>query len=178
MAFDAAGNVSEPSQVVSVTVPEPAGEPVTVVVQASGDAMVLASAASTNYGSNTQLAVRSEASAQESFLSFDLPAAPAGAGLTSAVLGVRTSTDPAAASEGEVTASVVGGSWTESGVTWANRPTGAGVVLGSLPQVPLRNTAYEVVGDPAVLAGAVVVGWQGHPAAGRWRVGQRAVLVA
>ncbi|SFK20763.1 fibronectin type 3 domain-containing protein [Cellulomonas sp. KH9] len=155
VAFDAAGNVSEPSQVVSVTVPEPAGEPVTVVVQASGDAMVLASAASTNYGSNTQLAVRSEASAQESFLSFDLPAAPAGAGLTSAVLGVRTSTDPAAASEGEVTASVVGGSWTESGVTWANRPTGAGVVLGSLPQVPLRNTAYEVVGDPAVLASSL-----------------------
>ena len=129
-AGDPAGNVSARSAAVSVTTP---GAPTstTVTLQDTADAYVNAGATSANYGNDQQLAVRGT-SAYNAYLRFDLPAAPSGMVLKSAVLTVRTSSDALATSADTFTVQPVTGSWTETGVTWANRPALDPTVLGSI----------------------------------------------
>ncbi|MET0861431.1 MAG: LamG-like jellyroll fold domain-containing protein [Microbacterium sp.] len=143
-ALDAAGNVSAASASVEATVAAPPAEPITVQVAPSDDAMVFQAIPTTNYGNDQQLSARGAGTSLiESFLRFTLPAAPAGYALSGATMAVRTSTDPTAGSVDTFTFAVVTGDWTESGVTWANRPTTVGSTLGTLTGATATNTAYS-----------------------------------
>ncbi len=143
-ARDAAGNVSAASAAEAATVTAPPAEPVTVQVAPDDDAMVFQAIPTTNYGNDQQLSARgSGPSLIESFMRFTLPAAPVGYALSSATLAVRTSTDPTSGSVDTFTFNVVTGDWTESGVTWTNRPTAIGATLGSLTGATATNTEYS-----------------------------------
>ena len=154
VAVDAAGNASAASAVVSGTVAG-SSEPVTVTVPVAEDAMVFGVVPNSNYGSDTQLSSRGGSSPIQSFLSVELPDAPAGMVLTGAELRVRTSTDPTATSADMHVVHLVTGAWTESGVTWNNRPTTEGAVLGSLGAASATNTAYQASLSAGALAGVL-----------------------
>lgn len=144
VARDAAGNTSAASGATSATVVAPA-RTVTTTVTVDADAAGYANAPTQNYGTNNQLVSRGDV-AQQSFLRLTLPTPPAGGTLVSATLGLRTSTDPSAASTGVHELSLMNGPWEEGTLTWNNRPTtllGA-PVLGSLAGAPATNTAYAV----------------------------------
>lgn len=112
-------------------------------VDVSADAMVAQSVPTTLYGSSNQLSSRGTAGTIESFLSVDLPSAPSGTVLTSAVLKLRTSTDPTAGSTDTHSINLVTGSWSESTINWNNRPTTVGSLLGTLEGATAVNTAYS-----------------------------------
>ncbi|WGT46727.1 LamG-like jellyroll fold domain-containing protein [Tessaracoccus lacteus] len=150
-AVDAAGNVSDPSETASATVAAAPVDPVTLDVAITDDAGVVQTAATTNYGSNTQLFSRGS-SAQQSFIRLDLPSAPSGTSLASATLKLRTSADPAAASADIHSIDLVSGSWTEGGVTWNNRPTTSLGNVGSIAPVSSTNTAFTVTLNADLLA--------------------------
>ncbi len=156
-AVDAAGNESAASAAISVVVPEPPVdpvEPVTVTVTAAADAMVAQASSSTNYGSANYLSTRSGGTtALVSYLSFDLPAAPEGTVLTSAVLQVRTTTDSTSGSAESHTVNLVSGSWSEGSVTWANRPTNLGATVGTISGFANANATYQTSLTAAQLNG-------------------------
>ncbi|MBM9503321.1 CBM96 family carbohydrate-binding protein [Actinacidiphila acididurans] len=140
-AGDAPGNTSAKSAAASVTTP---GTPTsaTVTVNDSADSYVNASAASANYGSDQQLAVRGS-SAYNGYLRFALPAAPSGMVLKGARLTVRTSSDSIAGSTDTIGVQQVTGTWTETGVTWANKPALASAALGSITSPSAVQTDYS-----------------------------------
>jgi hypothetical protein len=146
-------NVSALSAAASVTTPGTPQE-TTVVRQATADAYVNASAASANYGGHQELAVRGS-SAYQSYLSFDLPAKPAGMNLTGAKLTVRTSAQSTAGTTGTVKAVPVAGSWTETGVKWSNRPALGSATLGTLAGAPSLQTDYTLTLDAAQLTSSL-----------------------
>ncbi|SEG76404.1 hypothetical protein SAMN05216223_11086 [Actinacidiphila yanglinensis] len=149
-AGDPAGNTSARSAAVSVTTP---GTPTssTVTLQSTADSYVNAAATSANYGSDQQIAVRGS-SAYASYLRFDLPAAPSGMVLKSAQLAVRTSSDTLAGSTDTLNVMPVTGSWTETGVTWANRPTLGTTALGVITAPSALQTDYTSTLTPAPLS--------------------------
>ncbi|MCX4697558.1 LamG-like jellyroll fold domain-containing protein [Streptomyces sp. NBC_01373] len=122
------------------------GEESSVTVPASEDSYVNASATGTNYGTSTSLAVRGT-SAYLSYLRFPLPAAPSGTELTSAVLRLRTTSLSTAGSADSFDVVPVTGDWTETGVTYANRPALSPTVLGTLAAPDAVSTDYEVALD-------------------------------
>ena len=135
-------------------------DPVTVTLSPAADAYVNSTTPTTNYGVATgtgaQLASRdgsATVSAQQMFLKFALPTAPAGTTLTAARLSLRTSTDPTANTTDPTSFRVLGNGWTEAGINWNNRPTGTGPLFGTLASAPALNTAYPVDGDVSTLAG-------------------------
>ncbi|WP_225847114.1 DNRLRE domain-containing protein [Streptomyces sp. HPF1205] len=140
-AADSVGNTSAKSAVASVTTP---GTPTsaTVTVTDSADSYVNASAASANYGADQQLAVRGS-SAYETYLRFALPTAPSGMVLKSAQLTVRTSSDPVAGSTDTLHVQAVTGAWSETGVTWADKPALDTEVLGSITAPSVLQTDYS-----------------------------------
>lgn len=141
IAVDAAGNTSAPSAPASATVAEPEPDPPTVLAVApDSDAPVVQTAPTTNYGTYGQLLARDT---QQSFLTFTLPAAPSGTTLTSVELQVRTSTDPTAGSTATAQLDLVEGSWSESTITWNNRPTTVLAQLGTLSGATATNTTYR-----------------------------------
>lgn len=142
VAKDAAGNASAASAATSATVVAPA-RTVTTTVAVDADAAGYANAPTQNYGTNNQLVSRGDVG-QQSFLRLTLPTLPAGATLVSATMGLRTSTDPTAASTGVHEFSLMAGTWDEATLTWNNRPTAllGAPVLGSLAGAPATNTAY------------------------------------
>ena len=159
IALDAAGNASQPSVAATATVGQ-SNQAVTVPVSPAADAYVNSTTPTTNYGVATgtgaQLASRdgsATVSAQQMFLKFTLPTAPAGTTLTAARLSLRTSTDPTANTTDPTSFRVLGNGWTEAGINWNNRPTGTGPLFGTLASAPALNTAYPVDGDVSTLAG-------------------------
>lgn len=146
-------NTSVPSNQASATVTV---TPVTVTtaVPVTQDAMVAASVPSTNYGTYNQLSARggSGASPIQSFLSFALPAAPAGYTLTGASLQVRTSGDSTAGTASPVLFNLLTGAWAQATVNWSNRPTGIGAALGTLTGATATNTSYAAALDATQLA--------------------------
>ena len=150
-ATDAAGNLSTPSETATAVVAPP--PPVTVVVQPTADAMVYQVNPNTNYGADLQLSARGVVSNASiaSYLKFLLPEAPAGRTLSAVSLQVRTSTDPTAGTSDTPQFSLVTGSWSESTITWNNRPTGAGSLLGTLSGATASNTVYYSAWDSAAL---------------------------
>ncbi|WP_338673502.1 LamG-like jellyroll fold domain-containing protein [Streptomyces sp. SCSIO 30461] len=123
-------------------------------VRAAEDTYVNASAASANYGTSTSLAVRGT-SAYESYLRFDLPAAPAGTVLKSARLTVKTTTMSSAGSADEISVRPVTGSWTESGTTYASKPTVAGTSIGTLTGMTELSSLYSTGLDTDALSPAL-----------------------
>ncbi|MFF2650214.1 DNRLRE domain-containing protein [Streptomyces sp. NPDC058045] len=120
-------------------------------VAATEDAYANAGAPGTNYGSSASLAVRGT-SAYLAYLRFDLPAAPAGTELKSARLTVKTSTQSGAESADTPSVVPVTGEWSESGVTYKNRPSLAGKPIGSFDATESAATPYTASLDTAALA--------------------------
>ncbi|TLQ47195.1 CBM96 family carbohydrate-binding protein [Streptomyces marianii] len=123
-------------------------------VKAADDTYVNAGAASTNYGTSTSLAVRGSA-AYETYLRFDLPAAPAGTVLKSARLTVKTTTLSSAGSTDEVSVRPFTGSWTESGTTYASKPAVSGTAIGTLTGMTELSSLYSTALDTGALSPAL-----------------------
>ena len=151
IARDAAGNLSAASTAVEAIIDPPPPTPETVQLLPTADSYVVSTQPTTNNGTNNQLTSRATSPSLETFLKFDLPAAPAGSTLTGASLQVRTSNDVTAATNDATNFEVVGNAWAEDTITWSNRPTGAGVPFGTLASAPALNTHYTVNGTPAAL---------------------------
>ncbi|MFF7332460.1 LamG-like jellyroll fold domain-containing protein [Streptomyces sp. NPDC008150] len=115
----------------------------TVTLTATEDSYVNAGATGTNYGTSTSLAVRGSG-AYVSYLRFQLPAAPSGTTLTGAQLRLRTTSLDSAGSADSFTVVPVTGTWTEAGVTYANRPALSSTVLGTLAAPNAVSTDYSV----------------------------------
>jgi len=152
VARDAAGNVSAPSASASATVAPPAANPVEQALTPTADTMVASSNAAVSYGANNQLSSRALNGTLQSFLTFALPPAPAGMQLSGAVLRVRTSQDPTAASADSHDIHIMNGTWSEATMVWNNRLTStASGVIGTLGPAPALNTQYTAAIDPAAL---------------------------
>ncbi|MGO4301575.1 LamG-like jellyroll fold domain-containing protein [Leifsonia sp. RAF41] len=158
-ATDGSSNVSGASTAASATVTGPSAPPTTQTIVTSADSMAAAVNPAFAYGTTNQISSRFNTTI-ESFLRFDLPAAPAGQVLTSATISVRTSTDPTAGSTDTHEFRLVNGAWDEATVTWNNRPTAVGSgVLGQLNGATALNTAYTATlsaADLAPLAGTSI----------------------
>lgn len=105
-------------------------------------------AAGTNYGSSSSLASGSGAI---SYLRFVVPATPADQFISSATLTVRTTTLSSAGSPGVQTVREGSDAWTETGLTWTNRPAVGSTVLGTF-SITTANTAKVVSLSPEVVA--------------------------
>ena len=158
-ATDASTNVSAASAVASAVVTNPPAPPTTQTIVTSADSMAAAINPAFAYGTTNQLSSRFNTTI-ESFLRFDLPAAPAGQVLTSATISLRTSTDPTAGSTDIHEFRLVSGTWQESTITWNNRPTTVGAaVLGQLTGATAVDTPYTATlsaADLAPLAGTSI----------------------
>ena len=131
VALDRAGNRSAASSPVTVDGPTPAPAPPTVrTVTAVADTYGNAKARSTNFGTS-QTVLSGGGSGGVAYLRFDLPAAPAGQTMTSAVLRFRTTVDPGAGSLEEHAVSLAGDDWSETTLTYDDRP-GLGQRLGTV----------------------------------------------
>jgi hypothetical protein len=138
VALDGAGNASAPSGPATTTVSAPQTITVVPIADASGNA----GAPSTNYGTSVSLASRGTPGAA-AYLRFAIPAAPAGKSLVSATLRLRTTTDTTSGSADAQTVSIASDTWTESTLTWNNRPAITGPALSSLTGATAYNTPYE-----------------------------------
>jgi hypothetical protein len=123
-----------------------------VTVADSADTYTQSNTASTDYGTSTSLGVYGTPSAT-AVIRFVLPAAPAGKSLTAATLRVRTTTLGSAGSVNAANVRVATDTWTETGTTYAKRPTPSGAVLGSLPGGSVPDKAYSIALSTAALAG-------------------------
>ncbi|GGT12757.1 LamG-like jellyroll fold domain-containing protein [Streptomyces purpureus] len=120
-------------------------------VTATDDTYANAGAPGTNYATSTSLAVRGT-SAYESYLRFNLPAAPAGTVLKNARLAVKTTTATGAGTADKVSVVPVTGDWTETGVSYTNRPSLGSAPIGTLSGATDGSTVYSATLDPTALA--------------------------
>ena len=121
-AHDAAGNVSAPSNTATVTTPsDPGGT--TVTLAAVADARVAQASPTTNYGTATTLQADLDATAQtQSYLKFTVSGLSGT--VSSAKLRLWTTTGSTSpTTNGPAVYAVDDSSWTEKGLTWANRPS-------------------------------------------------------
>ncbi|MCX4553696.1 DNRLRE domain-containing protein [Streptomyces sp. NBC_01500] len=121
---------------------------------AADDTYANAGAPSTNYGTSSSLAVRGT-SAYLSYLRFALPPAPAGTVLKSARLSVKTSTQAGAGSTDSQSVVPVTGAWTETGLTYNNRPALGAGTLGTLTGATEGSALYSAALDTAALSPAL-----------------------
>jgi large repetitive protein len=149
-AFDAAGNVSAASAATRVELGA-----TKVVLEPVADARIHSGLNTRTFGTDVQLAATGGTTPLWSLLRFDLPQAPAGTTLSGVEIELRTSGDPTAGSVDEFDIVVTGNGWSESSVTWDNRPTQTGARLATLRGATGVDTAYRLVGDPTALAGSV-----------------------
>jgi hypothetical protein len=157
VANDQAGNASTPSTQASIVI---TAAPVVQTIEVLQDVYVNQGVPSANFGASGSLASGGSGNAQI-YLRFDLPSAPAGQTLTSAVLKYRTTTLASAGSTSTHNINLLGsnswvegtqdGSGTANGVTWNTRPSITGALLGTI-SAPSTETAYSSVLDHAVVA--------------------------
>jgi glucose/arabinose dehydrogenase/chitodextrinase len=119
-ALDAAGNRSAASDTATATTPA-APSSTTLTFDVVADARVEEGAASSNFGTSSKLRATNSSPRVESYLRFD-PAGITGA-VQSAKLVIFDSND--ASNNGPAVYSA-GSSWSESGITWSNRPSRTG----------------------------------------------------
>ena len=126
------------------------GVPTTVsqTVVASADSSVKSSSTTKNYGKASTLPADGSP-ATSAYLRFDLPAAPAGRTLTGAVLRVRTAIGSSAGSTGTYDVRLTGTGWTETRVTWQNRPS-ATTKVGALKATKPATTFPSTLDTSAV----------------------------
>ncbi len=134
--------MSAASAAASATVTNPPAPPTTQTIVTTADSMAAAINPTFAYGATNQISSRFNTTI-ESFLRFDLPAAPAGQVLTSATISLRTSNDSTAGSTDIHEFRLVSGTWQEGTITWNNRPTSVGAaVLGQLTGATALNSPY------------------------------------
>jgi len=128
-ATDAAGNVDQTPASQLWTI-QPGGDPVNCgsaqTMTSVADAWIDQSSPSSNKGADSILKLMSKSgnSNLRALVRFNLPTIPAGCVLDTARLRLYASS--ASGSQRTLQAFRLGGSWTESGVTWANAPQTAG----------------------------------------------------
>jgi hypothetical protein len=128
-AKDAAGNVSADSNTATVTTPAGGGGSGTLTFEPVADARVEQDQPAANFGTLTRLAADQSPTAQvESYLKFDVSGVSGS--VASAKLRVWTSTGTTSATgNGPGVFGVSDSTWTEGGITWANRPPHAATAV-------------------------------------------------
>jgi hypothetical protein len=116
------------------------------------DTYVNFGAKTTNYGTSSSLIVDGDP-LQQALLRFTLPAAPYGLHLTGATLTVRSTSSTSATSVDTVSVKFADDTWTESTVTYNDRPAVGAESLGTFPAFAAISTSYAASLDPALLAG-------------------------
>ncbi|MEU7552648.1 LamG-like jellyroll fold domain-containing protein [Streptomyces sp. NPDC044571] len=123
-------------------------------VTATEDTYINQGAPSTANGAATSLAVRGT-SAYETYLRFDVPAAPAGTVLKSATLQVKTTTQTGAGTADTVSVVPVTGTWSGTSTTFNNKPTLGTTPLGTFGAIPdgsaVQSTPLDTAAVTAVL---------------------------
>jgi hypothetical protein len=147
VARDAAGNRGPASAETRTAV---AAAPTVVQVRASADTYANQGAPSTNFGSSWSLSSRGSIGAV-SYLRYAVPAAPAGKTLRSAALQIRVKPESYAGSGASHAVKVASNSWTESGVTWKQRPAVSSQVLGTIAAGTLPDKVYSTPLSTAAL---------------------------
>ncbi|MEW2416796.1 LamG-like jellyroll fold domain-containing protein [Streptomyces sp. NPDC046866] len=114
------------------------------------DTYVNQGAPSTANGAATSLAVRGNP-VYETYLRFDLPAAPAGQVLKSASLQVKTTTQTGAGTADTVSVVPVTGTWSGTGTSFNTRPTVGTAPLGTFAAIPDGSAVQSAQLDTAAL---------------------------
>ncbi|MFD7028027.1 DNRLRE domain-containing protein [Streptomyces sp. NPDC059917] len=126
-------------------------------VSANEDTYINQGAPSTAYGTSSSLAVRGT-SAYETYLRFNLPAAPAGQVLKAASLQVKTSTQANAGTTDTINVVPITGTWNGTDTTFNTKPALGATPLGSLAGVPdgsaIQNVELDTTAVTAVLGGS------------------------
>ncbi|TDU75885.1 LamG-like jellyroll fold domain-containing protein [Streptomyces sp. KS 21] len=120
-------------------------------VSATEDTYINQGAPSAANGASTSLAVRGT-SAYETYLRFNLPAAPAGQVLKSAALQIKTSTQASAGTADKVSVVPVTGTWSGASTTFNNKPTLGTTPLGAFASVPDGSAIQSTPLDTAALS--------------------------
>ncbi|WP_412076677.1 LamG-like jellyroll fold domain-containing protein [Streptomyces xanthophaeus] len=120
-------------------------------VNATEDTYINQGAPGTAYGTSTSLAVRGT-SAYETYLRFNLPAAPAGQVLKAASLQIKTTTQAGAGSADTVSVVPVTGTWSGAGTTFNTKPTLGTTPLGTIAGVPDGSAVHNVELDTAAVS--------------------------
>ncbi|MFF4444921.1 DNRLRE domain-containing protein [Streptomyces sp. NPDC001502] len=124
-------------------------------VKTTEDTYINQGAPSTAYGTSTSLAVRGSGSLYETYMRFNLPAAPAGQVLKSASLQIKTSTQANSGTADTVKVLPVTGNWTGAGTTFNTKPTLGTTPLGSIAGVPEGSAVHNVELDTATVSAAL-----------------------
>ncbi|MGW5398080.1 DNRLRE domain-containing protein [Streptomyces sp. NPDC003952] len=129
-----------------------------VKVTAAEDTYINQGAPSTAFGTTTSLAVRGSGSLYETYLRFNLPAAPAGQVLKAASLQVKTTTQTGAGTTDTVSVVPVTGAWSGT-TTYSTRPTLGTTQLGAITAVPDGSAIHSVDLDKTAVTAALGTGY-------------------
>jgi hypothetical protein len=142
----AAPAVSEPA-------PAPAATPATSTVSLAptADSYANEGAPAKNYGTTSTLEARGDVGAV-SYLRFAVPQPPSGKTLKSAVLRFHTADVGTAGSTEQHPVRLASDSWSETGVTWNNRPAVTTTTLGTVAANTAPGSVVRTTLDPAGLA--------------------------
>jgi hypothetical protein len=152
VAVDAAGNASLPSASAQVVVPGAGGEEA-VTILPTADTWVNAASPTATAGSSWVLRGKGGSGAQESYLRFQLPAAPTGKTLVGARLQLTMSSNAwAGSSAGYDIRHVTSTTWSESTTNWNTRPALSSTTLGVVPAGTVPGQVVQVPLDAAFLA--------------------------
>ncbi|MGW5348829.1 LamG-like jellyroll fold domain-containing protein, partial [Streptomyces sp. NPDC004050] len=123
-------------------------------VTASEDTYVNQGAPSAANGAATSLAVRGNPLYQ-TYLRFNVPAAPAGQVLKSAVLQVKTSTQAGAGTADTVSVVPVTGTWSGDTTTYTTKPAVGTAPLGTFAAIPDGSALHSAQLDTAAVTSAL-----------------------
>ena len=137
-AIDAAGNRSTPSNTASVNTPAPPAS-TTVTFNVAADARVEEGTPDTNYGTSSKLRA-TNGPPMESYLKFSL------SGITGAVQSAKLKIfDSNDATNNGPAVYAAPSTWTESGITWNNRPAHTGTASDNKVQIAIGTwVEYDV----------------------------------
>jgi Glycosyl hydrolase family 26 len=139
--------VSQPAQPTTVSA-QLAG---TTTLSPIADSQVSQASPDTNFGTSSQLQANDNVNL--SYLRFDLRTL-AGHTITSAQLSLHTRTESWAGSAATFTVATTSGGWSETGITWSNKPV-IGSMLGTIKQPGVVDQWYTISLDLAGMQAAV-----------------------
>lgn len=135
--------------------------PRTISIAPEADAHVAEDDPATNFGASQLLSVQAASSSEhQTFLRFSLSALPTGATITEATVRLYLESAPAQTRLYELRR--VDASWTESGITWNNRPAVAGSVTESVWTGTTSGAfmMFDVTADISLLLSRSNDGWR------------------
>ncbi|MFI8103613.1 DNRLRE domain-containing protein [Streptomyces sp. NPDC086023] len=121
-------------------------------VSAAEDTYVNQGAPSASYGTATSMAVRGSGSLYETYLRFNLPAAPAGQVLKAASLQIKTTTQTGAGTADTVSVVPVTGTWSGASTSYNTKPALGATVLGTIGGIADGSAVHNVDLDTAALS--------------------------